>query len=298
MGLMMILLIYQFYGRKSAMKFELIPIGALLTGLGVTGYGTVIDQMAGVLYSDQPYRGEVVYSPVSPWSGAAIILCMGITLIPFYALFIGTLFSEKEYKLKHYILAVVLFFAVGYVMKASLSHVLLKLINPEQVNYAALGLADAGYDYTSPFAAYMHHFGQRKWTQEIPYFENYYMSVEHISDLIALAAMILYTRIIRKDKVTAVVTTFITVFTGIVATALSPLISASLRSGFFEDVTLPRFMLSGEGWGMWEYLTGAAVGFSTMLILAFLPDKYTAQTQQDASSMFGNKTFRILVAII
>lgn len=296
-GLVLLLLIWQFYGRKKGMYFELIPIGALLTGLGVTGYGTVIDQMAGVLYSDLPYQGEVVYSPISPWSGALIILIMGLTLIPLYAFFIGTLFSEKEYKIKHYIIAIAIFFVVGYVMKASLSHVIVKLINPEQVNYAALGLADAGYDYASPFSAYMHHFAQRSWTQEIPYFENYYMSVEHVSDLIAFIAMILYALIGRRDKITAGVSAFIAVFTGIATTALSPLISAQFHSGFFEDRTLPAFLMDG-GWGLWEFLTGAAVGFATMFIIALLPDKYTAQTEEDEGPMFENKIFRFVFDLI
>lgn len=298
-GLILLLLIYQFYGKRSNMKYENICIGAALTGLGVTGYATVIEQLAGVVYSDLPYAGgDPVYSPVDPYSGLIIILIMGFTLVPFFSFFVGTLFSGKKYKIQHYIIAIAIFFAVSYIAKATVSHYILKAINPDQVNYAALGLKDYGFDYASPMQAYMKHFGNRRWTQEIPYFENYYMSIEHISDAFGVIAVALYPLIAFKDKVSCGVTLFISTFTAIATTALSSLISIAFASGFFAGMEVPRALQYGAGWGIWEFSTGASVGFFTMLIIALLPKKYTEQTMPDESPLLQNKKLSFLFNIV
>ena len=289
-ALVLLLLIWQIYGRKKGMKFEYIPIGALLAGLGVTGYATVIEQLSGTVWSDLPFAGgDPVYMPVDPKSGMAIILIMGFTLIPLFSFFTGTLFSEKEYKIKHFVIAIVLFFGVGYIMKATLAHPIMKLINPEQVNYAALGLADAGYDYSSPFAAYMAHFGGRRWTQEIPFFENYYMSIEHISDFFGVIALLLYALIGMKDKITFAFALVTNTFVSVATTALSLLIAAPFESGFLEGVPCLDVLKTGSGWGIWEFSTGAAVGFIITLIAALLPAKYTAQTKPDRAPLIDGK---------
>ena len=59
-GLVLMLLIYHFYGNRKGMKYEIIPLGALMLGLSVTGYATVIVQLAGVVWSDLPYSGEML----------------------------------------------------------------------------------------------------------------------------------------------------------------------------------------------------------------------------------------------
>jgi len=64
-GLVLILLIYNFYGSRKGMKYELIPFGAFMTGLGVTGYATVIHQTAGFIYSDLPIRVRLSTPPLT-----------------------------------------------------------------------------------------------------------------------------------------------------------------------------------------------------------------------------------------
>ena len=113
-GLVLMLLIYHFYGKRKGMRYEMIPLGGLMLGLSVTGYATVIIQLAGVVWSDMPYSGEMlngldpvvvgqygdVYAPINPVSGAVIIFLMAFTLIPLFAFFVTSLFSGKEYKLR------------------------------------------------------------------------------------------------------------------------------------------------------------------------------------------------------
>ncbi|MCQ2462496.1 MAG: hypothetical protein MJ177_03710 [Clostridia bacterium] len=294
-GLVIILLIYQFYGNRKGMKTELIPVGALLTGLGVTGYATVIEQMSGLITSDLPYGGdEPVLLPVNPYSGMVIILIMGFTLVPLFAFFIGTLFSEKEYKITHYLIMIGIFFAVSYIAKATVAHYILKAINPEQVEYAALGLKDAGFEYSSPMQAYMKHFAQRRWTQEIPFFENYYMSIEHISDAIAVLAIALYPLIAFKDKITCGVCLIINTLTAVSTTAFSLMLAVCYDTGFLGNTPCPRALQNGAGWGIWEFSTGAAVGFFTMLIIALLPKKYTVQNGADTKPVFENKILHFI----
>lgn len=294
-GLILLLLIWQFYGRKKGMKYEMLPVGALLAGLGVTGYGTVIEQMSGLLTSDLPYQGpQPVLLPIDPYSGMIIILFMGVTLIPLFSFFVASLFSEKEYKIRHYLIAIAVFFVIGYIAKATVAHPILKLINPEQVNYAALGLKDAGFDFASPYEAYMRHFAQRAWTQDIPFFENYYMSVEHISDVFGILGMCFYALVFLKDKLTCFVSLIIDLFTGISTTALSSMIVVCYDTGLFGDTVCPRALENGAGWGIWEFATGAAVGFVIMLIIALLPGKYTAQTVCDESPLFDNSKLNSL----
>lgn len=298
-ALILMLLIYNFYGKRKGMRFEMIPLGAFLMGLGVTGYATVIEQMSGVLESDLPYDGqELVSLPINPFSGMAIILIMGFTLIPFFSLFIGSLFSDKEYKLKHYITVVVIFFVVSLIAKATVAPYIVTLINPEQTHYAALGLADSGYEYASPIQAYLKHFLNRSWTQEIPFFENFYMSVEHVSDAIAVIAITIYTAVVRKDKVTTLVSLGMNIFTSIATTAFSLMIIAYADTGFAAYLDCPRCLEIGAGWGIWEYATGASVGFCTMLAIALLPKKYTEQNDVDMSPLIKNETANCVFNII
>lgn len=299
-GLVLILLIYHFYGERKGMKYEMIPLGAFMTGLGVTGYATVIHQTAGFVYSDLPYQGQVINAPVDPYSGLAIVLIMGFTLVPLYAFFVGSIISDKEYKYYHYITVIALFFILQTICKATIAHPLLKLINPEQVEYARLGLIDSGFDYASPMKAYMAHFLQRRWTQQIPFFENYYMSIEHISDFIATIGVALYPLIALKDKVTGLVTLIINAFVSVATTAFTGLMTVVFDTGFLGNVQVPR-SLKTSGWGLWEYATGASVGFITMLVLALLPKALTAKGKADNEPFFKSKkasfAFNMLITV-
>lgn len=312
-GLVLILLVFIFYGKRPGMKYERITLGAFLTGLGVTGYATVIDQLSGMLSSDTKFffkdmpvvhnifpsngvilqafperNSELASAPISISSGMIIILFMGFTLVPFFSYFIGTLFSKKENKLQNYVIAVLIFFGVSMLAKATIAHPILKAINPEQVNYALLSLKDRGEDFSSMYQAYMSHFLDRDWTQRFQFVENYYMSIEHVSDVLGVLAITAYA-FIRKDVVTGVVSILIDVFTSVSTTACSLIMVASRDTGVLADFDCPRAIADG-GWGVWEFSTGAAIGFFTMLIIALLPNKLTAQSKSDNAPMLKNKT--------
>lgn len=301
-GLVMMLLIYHFYGNRKGMKYEMIPLGGLMLGLSVTGYGTVIMQLAGVVWSDLPYSGEMlrglepvlvgeygdVYAPINHFSGAAIIFLMSFTLIPLFAFFVTSLFSGKEYKLKHYIIAVAVYMLSSLVFKATISHFILQLVNPDQVAYAALGLEAYGQDYSSPMAAYMSHFLDRGWAQDIPFFENYYMSIEHVSDALAVVALSLYALIFRKDKYTCFGSLVLNLLTAVTTTVFTFLVSCRFDSGFFKGVTIPDAVRRFATWGTWEFVTGFFIGLFIMAFLALTVKKST-QPECDTSPLIENK---------
>ena len=302
-GLVLMLLIYHFYGNRKGMKYEMIPLGSLMLGLSVTGYATVIEQLAGVVWSDLPYSGEMirglepvfigpngdVYAPIDHYSGAAIIFTMAFTLIPLFAFFVTSLFSGKEYKIKHYIIAIAVFNISSLIFKATVSHFIIQLINPDQVSYAVLGLEAYGHSYQSPMAAYMSHFLDRGWAQDIPFFENYYMSIEHISDALAVIVLSAYPLIFRKDKYTCFGSLALNSLTAVTTTALTALVSSHFDSGFFKGVEFSEIFRRFATWGIWEFFTGFFIGLFIMAFLAFTADRHTKESGFDRSPLFKDK---------
>ncbi|MBQ3150206.1 MAG: hypothetical protein IJB86_03060 [Clostridia bacterium] len=302
-GLVLMLLIYHFYGNRKGMKYEMIPLGSLMLGLSVTGYATVIEQLAGVVWSDLPYSGELlngleavfvgpngdVYAPIDHISGAVIIFLMAFTLIPLFAFFVTSLFSGKEYKIKHYIIAVAVYMVSQLIFKATVSHFIIQLINPDQVAYAALGLKECGYNYASPMTAYMSHFLNRGWTQDIPFFENYYMSIEHISDSLSVFALSLYALVFRKDKYTCFGSLILNLLTAVSTTVLTPLVSYRFNSGFFKGVEFSETFKRFATWGTWEFVTGFFIGLFVMLFLALTVGKNNENEECDMSPLISNQ---------
>lgn len=301
-GLVFMLLIYHFYGNRKGMKYEMIPLGGLMLGLSVTGYGTVIMQLAGVLGSDMPYSGEMlngsepvlvgqygeVYAPIDHISGGVIIFLMAFTLIPLFSFFVTSLFSGKEYKIKHYIIAIAVYMVSSLIFKASVSHFIIQIINPDQVSYAAMGLEAYSHNYSSPMAAYMSHFLDRGWAQDIPFFENYYMSIEHISDALGVIALSLYALIFRKDKYTCFGSLALNFLTAVTTTITTPLVSSIFDSGFFKGVEFSETFRRFASWGMWEFVTGLFIGLFLMSFLA-LTVKNQDNCECDKVPLFQNK---------
>lgn len=311
-GLVMMLLIYHFYGNRKGMKFEMIPIGALFMSLGVTGYATVIIESSGILWSDLPYSGTLIggempkfigergdiLAPVNPVSGAAIIFIMGFTLVPLFALFITSLFSDKEYKIKDYVIVLVIFFVSSLIYKATIAHPILKLINPEQVQYALMGLKDSGYNYSSAMAGYMSHFMNRDWTQDIPFFENYYMSVEHVADFLAVITISIYALAAKKDKYTAFGALVIDALTALGTTAISPLMATRHGAGIFMEKTLPNWFIKISDWGVWEFGTGFFFGLFLMIFIAITENKRAIRSGDDDTPVYNDKKFSFVFNLL
>ena len=293
-GAVLTMLIFAFYGNRRKMKFELIPLGAILMGATVTGWGTVNSQMSGLLSSQVPFSGnaEVSYTEISPYTGLMMMLIMGFTLIPLFSFFTGSLFSKREYKIYHYIIAVAVFFGVSYLMRATLSHYILNAIHPKAVEAFSLGLKDAGKDLT-PMKAYLEHFSNMSWAKKIPYGRNYFMSIENISNAIAAIAVSLTALIAFKDKLTCLVSFGINIFAAISTTVADIFLVIDESTGLFASVTPPSWLVGGS-WSLWEFGTGFGIGLFTMLIIAVLPKEISAGNKFRGESLFENKIIRFI----
>ena len=172
--------------------------------------------------------------------------------------------------------------------KATASHFILQIINPDQVQYAARGLQEYGYDYASPMAAYMSHFLDRGWAQDIAFFENYYMSIEHVSDALAVVVLSLYALIIRKDKYTCFGSLLLNMLCAITTTVSSALVSCTFDSGFFKGVAFSEAFRRFATWGTWEFVVGFFIGLFLMAFLA-LTVKPKEPSAADLAPVFENQ---------
>ena len=274
-GVAMMLFIFAFFGNKKKLTYEAIPIAVFLLGITNGGWGTLNSQMGGYLGSTAAFTGEEVARSIeiSCFSGLGIMLLLGFGWMPLFALYLGSLFSKKEYKLKNYIMLIAVYYVVMLAMQASVSHFILPLINPEAVEGFKLGLADRGVDMT-PIKAYITNFGSAAWAKKVPFGRNYFTSIEVISSAIAALVSSLTALIVLKDKITALLSTAINFICAVAITAADVFLILDSDRGFFAAVKAPDFIVNC-GWSLWEFFTGFLLGFGIMLLLICLPESIT-----------------------
>lgn len=274
-GVMLTLIIFAFFGNRKKMTLEALPIAVILLGITNGGWGTLNSQMGGYLGSTVPFTGEetVAIAEISPWSGMAAMLLLGFGWMPLYAMFIGSLFSKKEYKIWHYITLIAVFYIVVYAFQFTLAHYIAPFVNSDAVELFKDGLADRGYDY-SPLVAFAKNLGSEAWFKKIPYGRNYFATVRIISYTAGALVLSLATLIAKKDKVTAFISFAINAICSVSITLADVVMVLDSDRGFFRLKNLPGF-LEGGNWSLWEYLTGFFLGFGIMLLLVCLPRKVT-----------------------
>lgn len=274
-GVAMMLFIFAFFGNKKKLTYEAIPIAVFLLGITNGGWGTLNSQMGGYLGSTAAFTGEEVARSIeiSCFSGLGIMLLLGFGWMPLFALYLGSLFSKREYKLKNYIMLIAVYYVVMLAMQASLSHFILPLINPEAVEGFKLGLADRGVDMT-PIKAYITNLGSAAWAKKVPFGRNYFTSIEVISSAIAALVSSLTALIVLKDKITALLSTAINFICAVAITAADVFLILDSDRGFFAAVKAPDFIVNC-GWSLWEFFTGFLLGFGIMLLLICLPESIT-----------------------
>lgn len=274
-GVMLTLVIFAFFGNRRKMTLEALPIAVILLGITNGGWGTLNSQMGGYLGSTAPFTGEeaAAIAEISPWSGMAAMLLLGFGWMPLWAMFIGSLFSKKEYKIWHYITLIAVFYVIVYAFEFTVAHFIAPLVNSDAVELFKDGLADRGYDY-SPMTAFIKNLGSEAWFKKVPYGRNYYATVRIISYSAGALVLSLATLIAKKDKVTAFISFAINVICSVSITLADVVMVLDSDRGFFRLKNLPGF-LEGGNWSLWEYLTGFFLGFGIMLLLVCLPKKVT-----------------------
>lgn len=274
-GVMLTLVIFAFFGNRKKMTLEALPIAVILLGITNGGWGTLNSQMGGYLGSTVPFTGQETVSviEISPWSGMAAMLLLGFGWMPLYSMFIGSLFSKKQYKIWHYITLIAVFYVVVYAFEFTVAHYIAPFINSTAVDAFKDGLADKGFDY-SPMMAFIKNFGSEAWFKKIPFGRNYYATIRIISYSAGALVLSLAALIAKKDKVTAFVSFAINFICAVSITLADIALVADSDRGFFRSFNAPEF-LRGGNWSLWEYMTGFFLGFGIMLLLVCLPKKIT-----------------------
>ena len=272
-GVMMILVIFAFFGNRKKMTYEAMPIAVILLGITNGGWGTLNSQMGGYLGSTVPFTGEEVdrIVSISPWSGLWVMLLLGFGWMPLFALFIGSLFSEKKYKIKDYIILIAVFYVVVYAFQFFVAHHILPFIHPEATAFFKEGLADKGIEM-SPMMAYIKNLGSEAWFKKIPFGRNYFASIRVISYSAAALITSFAALVAKKDKVTFFISTAINAVSALAITLADVFLIIDSDAGFLGKINPPKFLENGS-WALWEYFTGFLLGFGIMLILVCLPRK-------------------------
>jgi len=274
-GVMLILFIYAVFGERKRMNYEMLPVAVLLLGITNGGWGTLNSQMGGYLTSTAAFTGEDAARlvEINPVHGLFMMLFLGFGWMPLFALVVGSLFSKKEYKLKHYIILIAVFYAVTYIFKFSLSHFILEIVHPEAVAFCKEGLADAGLD-VSPMMAYIKEFGSASWAKKIPFARNYFTSIDVMSAAFGALFSSLGALLILKDKFTAVISLLINTVCALSITVADIFLIMDSDRGLIPMGDKVPMWIQAPSWSLWEFFTGFLLGLGIMLILVCIPKKY------------------------
>ncbi|MCQ2483992.1 MAG: hypothetical protein MJ168_01515 [Clostridia bacterium] len=242
-------------GRK---KFGLgwLSITSISFMLTTPAWGTVIRQITGVITCE--YEGQdyiAAYVPI--YSAAFLMLCIGFGIAIFYGLLLGKAYSNRQWKLWHMLVLAAVYYAVMYISKATVSHGVLKLIQPQAGEIFGRGLVEAEQS-GGIWKNYIQHFDNKEWAKNIFGGRNYFATIEIISSAIASIAAILAVRFIIKDKRSANVGLLVCCAFAIAIT-LADLFYFFGKGGYHGE---QGYMFSGfiKAREMWEYATGFIAG--------------------------------------
>lgn len=293
------LLIYAFYGNRAKIKYELIPIGCITAFLATPAWGVVNGLAGGYMRSGavSPETGEELQMTVNGYHGLIMLILTGFALVCLYGIFTGTLFSDKEYKLYHYAIYAAVFLAVVYIAKTTYAHYLVKLIIPEAEKSFSQYAAAEGF--AGAKQAYLKYFFDYSGLKKLFFGRTYAECVEHIAFASGALALILTALIVFRDKITAIVSLVINIFAavGITVSDIFLISDSDSRGSILYGKTLPS-LLNIKSWGLWEYFTGFFIGFGILLIIALLPDKYTAGRHYRNEPAIANKGVRFAYNLI
>lgn len=260
-GIVFVLFLAVAIGERKKMNLAWTSLTALSFMLTVPAWGTLLNQMSGTLA-----LGDYSVA-ISPWSGVFMMLCLGFGVASIFGIMLGRAYSDKQWKLWHVIVLIAVFYAVGYLAKATVSHLILQAIQPQAAEALAADLKAVGID-DGVYKTYMQHFDNDAWAKKFTQEalgrisvagRNYFQSIMTISSAISAVAVLITTRFVIKDK-RAALTGTVTCFAFAIAITLADLFFWFESKGYaVPDTYAP--------WSLWEYFTGFIAGG---IITAFL----------------------------
>ncbi len=280
-------------GERKKTGYGWIALCALSFMLTTPSWGTLLTQITGVLYKFEFWTEGDPMVYVSIPSALFLMVCLGFGLASIFGIMLGRGYSEKQWKIKDFVIILVVFYGVDILTKATISHYILDLVQPEAGEIFSVGLKNAGIDLT-PHQAFLEHFNDLAWSKKFDGGRNYFSSIQAISSLFKSLAVILAARFIVKDKVAAKIS-------GIVCCAFGFSITVSdlffyFGNGGYHQLGTSPFSEAIAPWSCWEYFTGfIAGGIITFAILKLKPAK---DVDELAFSKVAEKPKNILTFII
>ena len=252
--------------KKLDLGWFSLTVGSFM--LTSPAWGTFLNQITGVLYSESSWINETggkVYTSV----GAAvfIMLCTGLGMAAIYGIMLGRGFSDKQWKIKDFIILFAVFYGTYLISELTVSHWILGLVQPEAATLFEQGLQTSGYDM-SAYEAFVKNLGGISWAKKIDGGRNYFASVITISSAIRCVCALIATRFITKDKVAAKIG-------AVVSGAFAFSITVSVLFFYFGN---GGYHMEGDNifsdfiavWSCWEYFTGFIAGLIITAVLIFM----------------------------
>ncbi len=301
-GAMFMLFAVTVIGPRKKLNLGWIGVSSLMFMLTVPTWGTFLDQITGIISSEVVDElGNVIsgsrFIPVA--SGVGIMLILGFGLATLWGIMLGRALSDKQWKIKDFVLILAVFFVSMYVSRATLAHTLAELIQPQALELFKEGLFTQGIvtedSFESIYKTYMEHFDDMSWAKKIMGGRNYFALVETISIAIGGIFSMIATRFIIKDKIAANM--------GLITSAAFAF-SITLSDLFFyfgdggyhgtQGLTVPSNLAP---WSCWEYFTGFFAGaIITIAILCYKNQK--ADVAEIAFSGVPQKIADVLTFIV
>ena len=148
-GFIFTMFIIMVIGERKKLNFGWLAITSLSFMLTVPAWGTLLDQITGVLFNATEISSLIPFSSAyasdvycSVPSAVYIMLTLGFGLASLYGIMLGRAYSDKQWKIYHYIILVAVFFAAGLIAKATVSHWIINVIQPEAGEAFEVGLKD------------------------------------------------------------------------------------------------------------------------------------------------------------
>lgn len=268
-GMLLLVYIYAVFKRTTNSSYFHIIAAATTCMLTTPAWGTLLNQTSGffeVSVKNDAYVGPET-AACSPASGVFIMLCLGFGAMPLFMFVVSRLFSEKKYSLLNYAIVFAVFFAAFYISNATVSHFIIKAIQPESVAAFEKGLAECGKEGTA-YAVYLKHFSAINWAKKIPFGRNYFTEVTVVSHAIAALVTAIVIKFGLKDKVGGKIT-----FWGSTAFA----VGITAANAFFvlkNKLTVEAHPWLDGAWSFWEFFTGFIAGLIIMIALFVINGKH------------------------
>lgn len=270
-GFVFTLFIVVIKGSRQKLDIGWLSLTALSFMLTTPGWGTLLSQITGIIYDAEDWMngGSDVYTSVG--SAVFLMLCLGFGLASIFGIMLGRGFSDKQWKIKDFVILLAVFYITDLIATAVISPFILNAVQPEAAQVFEEGLKIQGID-GSAYQVYMEHFKDVSWAKKIDGGRNYFQSCDVITATIKAIASILTVCFIIKDKISAK-TGLVVCSAFAIGITVADLFFYFGNGGYHElnPSYLPEFFYP---WGCWEYFTGFIAGG---IITAFILKLKTAE---------------------